>query len=1049
MISFLPIESDIQLNSIPLILIDTSGSTGDRFKGEVSVRDYEFTVAGQICHKSGYSQAHLITWSTHAEIHENVSLENFDQIRTKTCSSGGTSLICGLDLLHGRFFDKDKLTEIIIITDGEIQDSIGVIVTKLSSLATNPVQIKIIAVEPNEKDYFNSNVSVGNHLYKIIRDGKLTRLVERFSIYNRHEVEFINMSNPQVRIGYLPYAEKMFLVKDFNQFVQFIKDEIKALLSEKDNRSKMLKMIQNLAQTIYNYTKDKSYQNQLMIVDLFSNLLRGTTFYSDMRSLLLSEVNNHMTGKISTFSELKKARYMKIENTIMDLMKDVRKSITMTPRDFNYSFSMADLEGVHYIIKSYDKQLSSIRMGSSTYNGSSLNLENYQIPLMFDFDDLPNSSALQWMKLIYSNRLNVSISNEYLYYYLLCDAYLVKETEVASVYHKYVELALSDLKYGTEITIAQEIGKNNMINIPYGILQDAIKYCGLTIKPLTLYYLICRQYLIKYVCDASKPFVLDNLRKFCEKDLLLDLKQETLDWVQVETQLDHIHLLDVKIVVINREDTSFLKQHQYLADVDCPCRVGIRNDQGEICCELCGSLSEYLTIERNAHFDQLGRIRPEYLYDNNCHIHLGMLDGIPDDDGGDDLLLLDRFDTKYTSFSLDNTMITDPISNSRLKITTQEEFIKFTDHKYPFLRDIKMDNIALCGGFVRSILLKQQMKDFDFFFYGLANDQEYIERVKILATDLVHSLKKIDKEYKFAIFYKPLFNVIEMICYEDPKNHIKEDFTLDYFDQYKFKSMKKYKCKERPKDKKSIETKYYFEDNDEHGVKMKYRFQLVMCKYATIMDIFRSFDMFPSMVAYDGHHVFFTKKSLTAYRYMINEINLHGGTDMAKQRASKYFKYGFALVFPPSTRNWQAPEYQNDYSQEGMRYRGTNESIGPLKFKVRQVIGNVIYVNHNSNMEQLLERNLKLEKKAKKKGTALYTSSMFCSFIAVLRYVKINEINYRFPIGDAIYDLFEGDQIKLKTLAKMIFFNEQKSIYKTTEWYDKFARSIILNQFIN
>lgn len=129
---------------------------------------------------------------------------------------------------------------------------------------------------------------------------------------------------------------------------------------------------------------------------------------------------------------------------------------------------------------------------------------------------------------------------------------------------------------------------------------------------------------------------------------------------------------------------------------------------------------------------------------------------------------------------------------------------------------------------------------------------------------------------------------------------------------------------------------------------------------------------------------------------MINEINIKGGTDMTKHRANKYFKYGFALVFPQSSRNWHGTDYENDYSQENINYKGTNENVGPLKLKVRQVVGNVIYVNHNSNLEQLLERNRKLEKKAKKKGTALYTSSVFCSFVAVLRYVKINNINYRF-----------------------------------------------------
>lgn len=1048
MISFQAIESDQQLNPTPLVLIDISGSTGTSFKDEMTVRSYEFKVAFDLCQKSGCQRAHLITWSNHAKLHENVELNQFHKIMDCTQSEGGTTLICGLDCVHEKYFDQEKITEIIIITDGEIQDDKEDIVSKFTELTKHPIQIKIIAVEPNNKDYFNSTVSVGNNLYKIIRNGKLTRLVERFSIFNRHENEFINMSNPRVKMGYLPYGDQMFLIKDFNKFVQFMKDEIKVTLGLiEQTRPKMLKLIQNLSLTIYNYTKDKSYQNQLLIIDLFSNLLRGTSYYSDMRTLLLNEVNNHMTGKASTFSELKKARYTKIENTIIDLMNDTQKAITSTPKDYMYSFILLDKDGHHYVIKSYDQHLGHITIGSTTYNNCCLELDHYQIPLMFDFDNANNTSALQWIKLIYSQRLNLSISNEYLYYYLLCDAYLLRGTEAANLYGKYVELALNDFKYGTDVTLIQDMQKTNMITVPYGILQDVITYNGLKIKPLTLYYLVCHQYLIQYIKDRS--IVIENLRKFCQKDIMEDLgrNQPIDDWSLIEQALQQLHLTDVQMITINRNEVTFLKQHQYLADVDCPSRVGIKNNDGEFRCELCNSIVEYIKIEHNGHFNQIENIRASYLFDKDHHIHLGQLDGLPDEQ----LLMVNDFATSYTSFSVDNIMVVDPISNARLKVTTQEDFVKSVDLKYPFLKDVNMTNIALCGGFVRSILLKQQMKDFDFFFYGLHDDTEYINRVKSLAIDLIRALKRVDPEYKFAVFYKPMFNVIEVICYEDPKNHIKEDFTLDYFDKYRFKSMKKYKGKQdsnrRERKKEDINMKYYFEDNDEHGVKMKYRLQLVMCKYETILDIFRSFDMFPAMVAFDGQHVYFTKKSLLAYQYMINEIDIRGGTDLVKHRVNKYFKYGFAIVFPPSTRQWHNEDYENDYSQEGIRYRGTNEGIGPLKFKVRQMVNNIIYVNHNSNIEQLLERNLKLEKKAKKKGNALYTSSMFCSFVAVLRYIKINEINYAFPIGDAVYDLFEGDLIKLKNTVQLKFFSEQKSIYKTTEWYDKFVKSIIFNKY--
>jgi hypothetical protein len=1027
-------------------------------------------------------------WSTHAKLYENVAISEFDKIKRKTTSDGGTELKCALGFISDKFFDPTRMTEIMIITDGEIYDTKEDIIEEFTTLAKNLIQIKIIAVEPNDKDYLNSSVCVGNTLYKVIRDGKLTRVVERFAVYNQHEVEFINMSNPKVKTGFLPYNDTMFPIKDFNKFVQYMKNEIKKgasskalsepsikALSETSNEvsseassetssetssesssktsikasskasskasgtsSLMLKIIQNLSLTIYHYTKDKSYQNQVMIVDLFSNLLKGTEYYSDMRSILLNEINNHETGKISTFSELRKAKYTKIENTIIDLMNDTKGAITamMTPKDFTYSFPLLDQSGRHHIIKSYDQYLSDIRLGTTTYHNCGLKINGVVIPLMFDFDKTPNYPALQWLKMVYSERLNVSISNEHLYYYVLCDAYLLRNTEASAVMQKYVELILADLKYGTNLSIIQDIEKTNIINIPYGVLQDAVRHrVEPSLKPLAMYYDVCNHYLLQYVKD--KQPVIESLKKYCEKEINAAEPSP-----------------DVVISIINREKASFIGAHKYLDDIDCPCRA-CASSTTRVVCELCGAPVKCVTIEERSTFTGLDKIRENYIFNTSRHVNLGMLDGLPDNH----LLLLDHFDAGHQSFSVDNTMIVDPISNARMKIKSREEFNKFTHIKYPFLSDINMKNVALCGGFVRSILLKQQMKDFDFFFYGLGSDSDYINRVKTLSDDVVKSLRKINPDYKFSLFYKPQYNVIELICYEDPKNHIQEDFTLEFFDRYKFKSMKKFRGKgdETHSKKTKVDTKFFFEDNDDKGIKMKYRVQLVMCKYDTISNIFRSFDMFPSQVAYDGTNVYFTPKSLIAYQYMINEINILGGTDMVKHRISKYFKYGFSIVFPKSTRNWQGKDYDNNYEQENIKYKGTDDSKGPLKFKVRQVClgsnvngngnGTIIYVNHNSNMEQMEERNLKLEKKAKKTGDALYTSTMFCSFVAVLRYIKINEIPYAFPIGDKVYDVYENDEIKLTKRLKLVFVNEQKSIYKTDEWYDKFAKSIILNNY--
>ena len=1100
---FQPIISDLPINEIPIFLIDVSGSTDSLFqKGKISfnpaiekpkckltVMEYEFDLALSICDKFKYEKAHVITWSTKAELFENQTIKNIQRIKKKSNSNGGTELKCGLKLIKDEFFDKNTITKIIIITDGEISDNNTVICNQLNELSKHNICIEIIAVETNKNDYSNANVSVGNAIYRMIKNNNMTRLVNKFSVYNANEIEFINFSNPRVKDGFIPYYDNMFSITDLKHFIEHINQSIKEIMENNDDTLKfrIIKFVQNLSLSLYHITKNQSHQYQLSMVELFCNMFKDTEHYASVRSILLNEVNNHIVGKASTYQELRKERHTKIENTNIDLMINTEKAICGNDDNLNqikYSFLLMDNDNKHLVIESNDDILSDIKLGFTTYKNASAKIENYCVPVMFNF--LNNSSAaLQWMKFNYSRKINISISNEHIYYYLLCDAHLVRNNQqLSKIYDKYITCALNDTKYGSQVTILGEMKKNKSIAIPYGILHDATKYYNHNIKPLVLYYMICNKYLLSHL--DNNQFVIDSLRKYCEKDIMNELNLESIDnWDDINEKLESIYNDNVQIIQHNSIEKNILLPHKYLnLDFDCSGKNAINSDDG-LACDVCNCKISYTKFEKTIDIPNLSNIKDNYIFNLKKHIDLGLLDGMPNNK----LINVENFESDYDSFSVNNTMIIDPISNSRLKIKSQEEFLQYVNLKYPFLKNVDMTNVALCGGFVRSILLKQQMKDFDFFFYGLENEQKYVERVKTLTTNVMKSLKDANDKLKFAFFYKPLFNVLEMICYEDPSNFIQEDYTLEFFDKYTFKSMKKYKARDvvqkvqndvndsdNDSDNDSnhsddsddsndsddsddqiennlnnnheVDKKYYFEDGDKNGIKMIHRMQFIMCKYETIFDIFKSFDMFPSQTAFDGSRVHFTEKSLMSFQYMINEINMHGGTSLIKHRSSKYFKYGFSIVFPNTDRNWNSKGYDNKSNQEHMYYSGTNENIGPLKFKVRRVDGNMIYINHNSNLEHLLERNESLEKKAKDEGVSLYTSTLFCSFVAVLRYVKINNINYAFPQNDKLDDLFEDEKINLKNGAvKLSFLDRQTSIYPTTQWYPEFINTIVLENY--
>lgn len=289
-------------------------------------------------------------------------------------------------------------------------------------------------------------------------------------------------------------------------------------------------------------------------------------------------------------------------------------------------------------------------------------------------------------------------------------------------------------------------------------------------------------------------------------------------------------------------------------------------------------------------------------------------------------------------------------------------------------------------------------------------------------------IKTMDSKLKFAMFFKPMFNVFEMVVYNDPSNYIKEDFTIENFDKYEFSNLRKFSHDTVEPDNN------FFEDNDERGIKMVYRVQFVLCKYDNLEKVINGFDMIPSMVAFDGKKVYFTEDSLRAYQFMINVVNMDGGTDLFKSRLNKYFRYGFSIIFPNKTFTVE---------DSVTAVRDHNENTEPLQFAIRDVDKNKYYIQFGSNYDTQMAKNSELEKQALNVNKALYISTLFCTFVSFLRYVKINAIDHVFlhnddcPIKDNKF-VYNGGERDIG------FIDAMNTKYDNHEWYDTFCESIVL-----
>lgn len=1259
----------------PIFFVDVSGSTSSNLYNDgeknITVRDYEFKLITQEANRLNYDTCHVCCWSDEARMFRDVNPKNKKALRKikKSISQivSGTHMMSGFNLVTDDMFHPDKITDFVILTDGEINDSKKQIDQAIRDLAKKNVTIRIIAVERGTKDYINQNCSVGNILFRYIRECNMTRVVNSFSIYNSLQKEFVNFYNPKVPDDYAPYLDnKIFKKTDFRQFMIFIDSELKikkeqydlcvafpdsvldtdkALSSPvacyvKDDESEedcdddsndgkiknenetpknlalqqfrlaLTRFTHSLSLSIYHCIKDKQYHEQMGIINIFCNMYQRFPIESELyqmaRQLLIDEVDNHINGRATTFTDAKKMRHLDIENTNIDLMFDVRKAITgdknsktdtsPSTNELYNSFIIRSDKGNNIVLRASSlSQLSDVALDKVRYRESGLGIYNYTIPLMYkpgDADSCSNA-LLQWSRILYARTLNIAPANPHIWYYVAIDGLIASMSansttpeaqdlkKLSDQYYGIVRAFLNEKLFGTDIKLIHRFIQNEMIDIDHGTLSNGLAYSGFKISPLTLFYLIAHRYVYSQIDDLTKRSgFIKSLWTYCSKQIHEDLGKDSSDSLDMTHEHENNGIADlitkqighvsVKLYDIIPQDVHIINKHMITGtSIVCPERIMLSTDTGSTkplkVCDICSSPVSIRTIQRNPdNFISLvhsildtvrlrdGDFKP-HLLNANLKSDFGLMDGENTDTC---LLSPDIFSSSDEYMTCKNTMIVDPISSTRMRVTSQDAFLKRVHDKYPFLKDICMDNVALAGGFVRSILCKQEMKDFDFFFHSLETDEQYLKTFNQTVIDLMNNVRrhyaKQQINVKFGMFFKPMFNVFELICFEDPADHIDESFDLSNFHSYKFRSLKQYTGdvkrpgKEDEKDnvvkpdeseqdtdedsdpvdskntdqedlaedsvnaedkeeddenvdkdaddtdedsdeseqydknhnrsRKDKNDRYYFEDNDDHGIRMRHRFQFILCKYDSKLSIIKSFDMFPSKVLFDGKRVYFTDKSLRAYQHMVNEIMLDGGSSLFKHRLAKYFKYGFAIVFPPNARNWNAEDHSNDYNLKDSDYKGIDENKGPLSFKIRKIYDNIIIVSHNSNIEKLLERNEALEIEAKEEGKGLYLSSLFCSFVSILRYVDINGINYLFPdiekiqfpektdptndqiqkSDPEIVDLTLSD-IHMNTqgigfkenTVKVEFKDRYSTGYKSREWFDLFYKSMILTDYDN
>ena len=1084
-------EIKTEYDHMPIVLIDNSGSTSSSARVKhncISILKYEIQIIKQILSAKQINSFYLMFWNTVGEIYskEPIPLSDLDIIDVK--SSGGTHLSSALTAIPNDWINKKQILDVYILTDGEISDR-GQISPGLNNLFQNNGRIHIITAEANTNNYLTANCNAGNALYNAIRENKLMGKVKSFESYNSFHVEtpFVSFSNPDVAPECVPFRDKCFRKDKTCNFVPYVE----SLINDAKNDSELLKLAHDLSMTLHYLTKNKPLSMQKYTVNLFSDLFSDCgSIYKDIRALFLEEIDNHSKGMSTTFQAYKKNREKKFETAQLSLFENVKQSTSKIPSN-NYASLLVDSydeqgNRVKYVIKSSDKDVNqSITLSDKTYNNSGIKVKNFVIPMLpcqIEMDyDMYDQCLRQWIRANYSKKYKLNPASDFIQYYFSGDILKVLlsnvSAEVKQAYKSLAYIMMDRKRFGTDITEFNYLLTNppacvtniSEDKITY-IFTKAMEHCNIkNTSPMTFWYAFIISLDDKVLAKAQLPFCVSDMEKdkVSVDTLLNHIKQNTdsvREYVHSENYILYDYVCYMTLDDISKEGGYAIPSHKLGRKHTCCPRFLLSEEayvmhkkDNSIKCPICYTNLPFETFNfvksEQECIEEYEKVnKKEILNLNEIYYNSSLIEkiNIPEsmynkeiaNDEDFKLVKIDDCNFETSSYIIQSPYLQEAIGSNTIEITNQEEFNKTVFTRYPFLSDLDYTGVCLAGGFCRSILLRQRVKDLDFFFYGNDHNTNFNRFLR----QILKVIKESNDKIKFLMMYKHQFNVFEVVCVNDPNNFFTEDYKLDNFKQYDFKSIHRfdkntiidpetgkvyrkkntgYELVTRDLLKQSfvenVDFSNYFEDGDITGVRMKYRLQFILTQNNSINDVFKAFDLYPCRVAWDGNTTWFTDKSVFAYKYMINVVNKNNYSELFDSRLGKYFSYGFSIVLPELDINKVKNKRVFKISKD-------------LTFNINLINGKQILVEHNSHVANKLESLGLLEQKSKDKGKALYKSALFCSLVSLLRYVKINDVSYLFTNNIVVPDI--DNQMKFAEKEEIIkFIPKIETRVDDFDWY--------------
>lgn len=940
---------------IPIVLIDNSGSTSDKFKKNSDILKKEVSVAKNYLTARGYKTCYVMYWSTSANFESKelnvVDIETNFKTR-RISSSGGTDISVAMHAIPDTWYQE--YTNIIIVTDGEINADKYKFNSQIFNLTKRKVDIKIMTVESNNYNYLNSNVNAGSKIYSTIQTNKLAKYIRSFECYNEyHEFEpFVNFYNPIVLKGEFSFKQWVFPEDKFDDFTKVI---IKIINANINDKKYLEKVMYHLSFTIYQYTKYRTQKVKNEVVRLFTSLFEEAFEDSDyIKGVFEAEMVSHEEGTSKTFQQYKENRQKLFERTQEELYSNVKECFSKGKEFVSFVIKTKE-ENLARIITSNDMN-APIRLSDLYFMSGGIKYGDYNIP-MFSVKTIDTDSSeqavRQWVRAIYSRVHNMQANDERILYLFLTDMMSVVLSDlpvnIKFAYKNCARILLNALRFnsgGISQLTWLTMGNKPKPMIPgYFTMDEILTYCKNYYNPKLevsldeFWYGICWAYGYDKVISKQLPKEEDydikslvekitqaNKKYKCENVVVTD-ESDYYDYITMEDtsakggyKLPEYKLgtktFNVKFVISN-ETYAFLKTNSVNNKTTCPVTGRLLD------------LDSFVKVEPHANttgnnFDFENFAVPIFDKTKYEKVSIDKFDKMQVQNL--EIKIADTYDwTKYPyEFVPKVPMITEKLYKEKTQYRTSSEFKNQLALRYEWLSKLPMDNLAIAGGFCKSLIFDEKVNDIDIYMYGFDSDSEYNTRLEKLVGDLN---KLIVEEIPNSVSlraYKKEFNVYELMYFENVKDIKKDKFELQDLTQ------------------------------------MKYivKIQIIMKKHKEMKEIFNDFDLDSCCVLWNGLNLYFNERSYIAYKYLINIPRIDNFfTIVFDMRLLKYYNSGFRIVLPRVSIDWINKKIgEKDYFV-----------IGQCKFFVNSIEGSNIYINKT---ELLMVK----EEKPVRQATSIYSS---------------------------------------------------------------------------